>query len=158
MSGQWKYCYRAVDWYGDTSDFLLTVKRDSAAARRFLERTINLHDLPEKITIDNSGAITVAIESSKADDCVDIPMRQNRHFNFISEQDYQFIKRVTRPMLGFKSFSITRTMIAGIEAMHMIRKGQMVCPRQNFVSSHPVLEPCSLISRPAKRLFSVQPH
>jgi transposase-like protein len=85
-------------------------------------------------------------------------MRQNRHFNFISEQDYQFIKRVTRPMLGFKSFSGARTMIAGIEAMHMIRKRQMVCHRQNFVSSHPVLEPCSLISRPAKRLFSVQPH
>ena len=37
------------------------------AARRFLERAINLHDLPEKITIDTSGANTAAIESVKAD-------------------------------------------------------------------------------------------
>ena len=50
VSGQWKYLYRAVDRAGDTVDFLLTAKRDLAAARRFLERAINLHDIPEKIT------------------------------------------------------------------------------------------------------------
>lgn len=52
---------------GDTVDFLLTAKRDLAAARRFLERAINLHDVPEKITIDKSGANTAAIKSVKAD-------------------------------------------------------------------------------------------
>ncbi len=67
VAGQWKYLYRAVDRAGDTVDFLLTAKRDMAAARRFLERAINLHDLPEKITIDKSGANTAAIESVKAD-------------------------------------------------------------------------------------------
>ena len=36
VSGQWKYLYRAVDGCGDTVDFLLTAKRDKAAARRFL--------------------------------------------------------------------------------------------------------------------------
>jgi transposase-like protein len=51
VAGQWKYLYRVVDRAGDTVDFLLTAKRDMAAARRFLERAINLHDLPEKITI-----------------------------------------------------------------------------------------------------------
>lgn len=51
VSGQWKYLYRAVDRAGDTVDFLLTAKRDLAAARLFLERAINLHDVPEKITI-----------------------------------------------------------------------------------------------------------
>ena len=72
VSGQWKYLYRAVDRAGDTVDFLLTSKRDRAAARRFLEQAINLHDVPEKITIDKSGAYTAAIESVKADACVDI--------------------------------------------------------------------------------------
>ena len=38
--------YRAVDRAGDTVGFLLTAKRDRAAARRFLERAINLHDVP----------------------------------------------------------------------------------------------------------------
>ena len=49
VAGQWKYLYRAVDRAGDTVDFLLTAKRDLPAARRFLERAIDLHDLPEKI-------------------------------------------------------------------------------------------------------------
>lgn len=46
----------SVKLVGDTVDFLLKTKRDKAATRRFLERAINLHDLPEKITIDKSGA------------------------------------------------------------------------------------------------------
>ena len=105
VSGQWKYLYRAVDREGETVDFLLTAKRDLAAARRFLERAINLHDVPEKITIDKSGANTAAIESVKADACVDILMRQNKYLNNnIVEQDHRAIKRITRPMLGFKSF------------------------------------------------------
>lgn len=62
ISGEWKYLYRAVDKVGDTVDFLLTAKRDLAAARRFLERAIGLHDVPETITIDKSGANTAAIE------------------------------------------------------------------------------------------------
>jgi putative transposase len=48
--------YRAVDRLGQTVDFLLTARRDEAAARRFFERAIDLHDVPEKITIDKSGA------------------------------------------------------------------------------------------------------
>jgi putative transposase len=56
--------------------FLLTAERDLAAARRILKWAINLLDVPEKITIDKSGASTVAIESVKADVCVDILMRQ----------------------------------------------------------------------------------
>ena len=51
---QWKYLSRAVYRAGDMVDFLLAAKRDKAAARRFLERTINLHCVPEKITIDKS--------------------------------------------------------------------------------------------------------
>ena len=53
VAGQWKYLYRAVDRLGQTVDFLLTARRDLAAARRFFERAINRHDVPEKITIDS---------------------------------------------------------------------------------------------------------
>ena len=96
VAGQWKYLYRAVDRAGDTVDFLLTAKRDLAAARRFLERAINLHDVPEKITIDKSGANTACLESVKADACVDILMRQNKYLNNIVERDHRAIKRITR--------------------------------------------------------------
>src|SRR5450759_954505 len=135
VSGQWKYLYRAVDRDGDTVDFLLTAKRDLAAARRFLERAINLHDVPEKITIDKSGANPAAIESVKADACVDILMRQNKYLNNIDEQDHRAIKRVTRPMLDFKSFLTARIVIAAIETMHMIRKGQLNCPAGSTASA-----------------------
>jgi transposase-like protein len=81
VAGEWKYLYRAVDKFGDTVDFLLTAKRDLAAARRFLERSIDLHDVPEKIAIDKSGANTAAIKSVKDDACVDIELRQSKYLN-----------------------------------------------------------------------------
>jgi len=56
VGGQWKYLYRAVDRAGATIDFVLRAHRDYAAARRFFERAIELHGVPEKITIDKSGA------------------------------------------------------------------------------------------------------
>ena len=42
------------------------------------------------------------------------------------EQDHRGVKRVTRPMLGFKSFGAAQDTIVGIELMHMIKKKQMV--------------------------------
>ena len=135
MAGKWKYLYRAVDRAGDTVDFLLPAKRDKAAARRFLERAINRHSVPEKLTIDKSGANTAAIESLKVDAFVDILRRQNKYLNNIIEQDHRAVKRVTQPMLGFKSFWSVRILIGGIETMHMIRKGQMDRPAGSTVSA-----------------------
>jgi hypothetical protein len=134
-AGQWKYLYRAVDRAGDTIDFLLRAKRDRAAARKFLERSIALHGEPDKIIIDKSGANTAAIASYNAEHEADIELRQSKYLNNIVEQDHRAIKRIARPMLGFKSFRCASILIAGIETMHMIRKGQTApkakpCPRQ----------------------------
>lgn len=74
-SGRWTYLYRAVDQDGEMVDFLLTPTRDQAAARQFLQRAIALHEAPEKITIDKSGANAAAIESVKKETGVDIEMR-----------------------------------------------------------------------------------
>ena len=125
ISGEWKYLYRAVDRNGDKVDFLLRARRDQAAARAFLERAIDLHGVPQKITIDKSGANTAAILSIQADSGVDIEMRQSKYLNNLVEQDHRAIKRITRPMLGFKTFRCARILIAGIEIMHMISKGQL---------------------------------
>ena len=104
VGGQWKYLYRAVDKLGCTVDFLLTARRDHAAARRFFERAIDLHDVPEKITIDKSGANKAAVLSIQADAGLSIELRQSKYLNNLVEQDHRAIKRKTRPMLGFKSF------------------------------------------------------
>jgi putative transposase len=42
------------------------------------------------------------------------------------EQDHRAVKRVTRPMLGFKSFVAAQDTLVGIELMHMIEKRQLV--------------------------------
>ncbi len=136
VSGQWTYLYRAVDRAGDTLDFLLTAKRDLAVTRRLSELAINRHDVPGKITIDKSGANTAAIESVKADASVEILMlRQNKYLNHIVEQPPRAIKRITRAMRGFTSFCSAGIIIAGIETMHMIHKGQLDCPGGQLVSA-----------------------
>lgn len=129
VAGQWKYLYRAVDRDGDTIDFLLRAKRDHAAARRFLEQSIGLHGVPEKITIDKSGANRAAILSINSDSGADIELRQRKYLNNVVEQDHRAIKRIVRPMLGFKSFRCARILLAGIELMHMIKKGQLDLPQ-----------------------------
>ena len=125
VCSQWKYLYRAVDRDGHTVDFMLRAYRDEAPARRFLERAIDLHGEPEKITIDKSGANTAAIVSMQADSGLPIELRQSKYLSNIVEQDHRAIKRVVRPMLGFKTFRCASIVIAGIEIMHMIRKGQL---------------------------------
>ena len=84
--------------------------------------------MSEKLTIDKSGSNTAAIEGVRADSGTDIERRQIKYLNNIVEQDHRAIKRVVRPMLGFKTFRYARALIAGIETMHMIRKGQLNVP------------------------------
>lgn len=60
--GQWKYLYRAVDRAGKTIDFLLTAKRDKKAAMRFFEKAMQTNGIPEKVTMDKSGANKAAID------------------------------------------------------------------------------------------------
>jgi transposase-like protein len=128
VRGCWKYLYRAVDRDGATVDFLLTARRDEAAARRFLERAIKRHGAPEKVTTDKSGANTAAINSYNAEHKARIEMRQCKYLNNIVEQDHRAIKRITRPMLGFKTFRSARILLGGVETMHMIRKRRLASP------------------------------
>ncbi|MEW4150000.1 DDE-type integrase/transposase/recombinase [Bacillus thuringiensis] len=55
---------------------------------------------------------------------VGIQLRQIKYLNNMIEQDHRFIKKRVRYMLGFQSFQTASTTLAGIEAMHMIKKGQ----------------------------------
>jgi transposase-like protein len=129
--GQWYYLYRAVDKTGQTIDFLLTEQRDEQAAKRFLTKAIRRHGVPEKITIDGSAANKAAIESYNEEHGTTIVIRQIKYLNNIVEQDHRGVKRVTRPMLGFKSFDAAQETLVFIELMHMIKKKQMVVAEGN---------------------------
>ena len=125
VKGQWYYLYRAVDKHGQTIDFLLTEHRDTAAALRFLKKAIRRNGLPETITIDGSDANAAAIKRSNEEHGTAIAIRQVKYLNNVVEQDHRGVKRVTRPMLGFKSFEAAQDTLVGIELMHMIKKRQL---------------------------------
>jgi putative transposase len=126
VKGQWRYLYRAVDKTGQTIDFLLTEQRDERAAMCFLTKAIRRHGVPEKITIDGSEANAAAIRGYNEEHGTAIIIRQVKYLNNVVEQDHRCVKRVTRPMLGFKSFDAAQHTLAGVELMHMLKKGQLV--------------------------------
>lgn len=126
VKGVWRYLYRAVDKEGETVDFLLTAKRDKAAAKRLFGKALRDSDVSEKVTMDKSGANKGAIVEIDASKNIPIVVRQVKYLNNIAEQDHRAITRVTKPMLSFQSFRSARNVLAGIELMHMIRKGQLM--------------------------------
>ncbi len=129
VKGKWTYLYRAVDRDGQTLDFLLSERRDLAAARRFFKKAIATNGAPERVVIDKSGANLAGLQAVntilKFTDTGDlIEIRQIKYLNNILEQDHRFIKRITKPMMGFKAFHSASATLAGIEVAHMIRKKQ----------------------------------
>jgi len=106
VNGVWVYLYRAVDSLGNTIEFLLRKHRDAVAAKAFFRKAFRNNGHPEKVTIDKSGsnisALTSANKALAKDKQIDV--RQVKYLNNIIEQDHRFIKKRTKPMLGFKSF------------------------------------------------------
>ena len=76
--------------------------------------------------MDKRGANKAAIDGINKDRDVPIEVRQIKYLTNIVEQDHRAVKRITKPMMGFKSFRAAGNVLAGIELMHMIRKGQMM--------------------------------
>ena len=77
------------------------------------------------MTIDGSDANEAALKSSNEEHGTHIAIRQVKYLHNSVEQDHRAVKRVTRPMLGFKSFEAAQDTLVGIEPMHMIKKKQM---------------------------------
>ena len=133
VKGVWTYLYRAVDRSGQTLDFMLSERRNKAAARRFFKRAIETNGAPDRIVIDQSGANLAGIEAINVIRKIRglgalIKAVQSKYLNNIVEQDHRFIKKITRPMLGFKAFHSAAATLDGIEAAHMIRKRQIEVP------------------------------
>jgi putative transposase len=133
VKGKWVYLYRAVDKYGLTIDFCLRAKRDAVTAKAFFRRAIKQHGKPAKVGVDKSGSNKCALDSINDNypEGEKIEIRQNKYLNNVVEQDHRFIKRRTKPALGYKSFSGAKQTITGIEIAHMIKKGQLKNSNQN---------------------------
>ncbi len=151
----WMYLYRAVDSEGNTLELLLSLTRDAEAAKRFLVKALHSTacsaprarrleepveestavadpftptSAPRVINVDKHAAYPKAIADLKAAGILPerVELRQVKYLNNLIEQDHRFIKRLVKPGLGFFSFETAGRTLQGYEAMHMIRKGQML--------------------------------
>ncbi|MGK0536256.1 IS6 family transposase [Bacillus sp. 'calajunan'] len=129
VKGQWMYLYRAVDSKGNTIDFFLNKTRDQKAAKRFFKKALRSFHVskPRVITVDKNPAYPIAIEQLKKEKSIPdgMQLRQQKYLNNIVEQDHRFIKKRIRSMLGFKYFDTAKSILSGVEAMHMIKKEQL---------------------------------
>jgi transposase-like protein len=71
------------------------------------------------VTIDKSGANLAALHAVNAERDTPIKIRQVKYLNNVVEQDHRAIKRIIRPMLGFKDFRCARVILSGIEVNGM---------------------------------------
>jgi len=133
VKGKWVYLYRAVDKEGQTVDFMLSEKRDEPAARAFFNKAIGSSGLPEKVTMDKSGANKAGINTINLELALlcmfgglplQMTVRQIKYLNNIIEQDHRFVKKTTNGMRGFKAFYSAEATLSGIELHHMLRKKQ----------------------------------
>ena len=118
VKGKDRYLYRAVDSDGNTLDFLLTAKRDAAAAKRFLRKAMNACHTqePRVINVDKNAAYPKAIDELKEQEELPkkVELRQNKYLNNIVEQDHRAIKRLVKPLLGIRLVQYCKANVEGI--------------------------------------------
>jgi len=129
VAGKWTYLYRAVDSTGATIDFLLSARRDAAAAKGFFQKALRslVHPRPRVINVDGNPSYPKVIAELKRTGALGrrCRCRPVRYLNNIVEQDHRAIKRRVRARQGFRSFDSAARTIQGIETVNMIRKGQV---------------------------------
>jgi putative transposase len=97
-----------------------------AAAKRFVDKAMRANGGPNKVAMDKSGANKAAINAINAVCGVPILECQVKYPSNIVGQVHRASKRLTKPMLNFKSFRSDGSVLAGIEMIQIIRKGQFV--------------------------------
>jgi transposase, IS6 family len=150
----WMYLYRAVDSAGDTIECFLSPTRDAEAATHFFCKTLHVaarsvlqaclikeqvaqtttptdfnttRPIPRVINVDKNAAYPKAIADLKAAGVLPatVELRQVKYLNNLVEQDHRFIKRLTKPGMGFFSFETAWRTLQGYEIMNAMRKGQL---------------------------------
>ena len=106
-----------MDKFGDTIDFMLSEKRDEAAARTFFNKAIGQHGRPEKVVIDKSGSNAAALETLnwpllllQMAGCL-IEVLQVKYLNNIVEQSHRTAKWQMRTAIGLGAVLFTGSLI-----------------------------------------------
>jgi IS6 family transposase len=129
VKGEEQSLCRAIDSTGQTINFLLTAKRDTAAAKRFLRKAIevSVNAMPGVMNVDKNPAYPAAVKALKAEGAIPsrVALRQCKYVNNVIAQDHRTVKKRVWLAKGYGSFQSAWRTIQGIETMHMIRKGRV---------------------------------
>ncbi len=114
---------------GKPIEFMLSAKRDISAAKRFFKKMMRADHrrLPFSINVERRAAYPDAIATSQDEKVLpkDCRLRRVKYLNNIIEQDHWFVKKKVRSAQCSKRFHTAERTLEGIEAMNMIRKGQV---------------------------------
>jgi transposase-like protein len=112
---------------GDATDFLLSP--NAPAAKRVFQEALRTPGYPQPrvINVDGNPSYPKAITELKQTGELGrrCGCRPVRYLDDVVEQDHRAIKRRVRASQGFRSFDAAWRTIQSIEAMNMIRKGQV---------------------------------
>ncbi len=144
VKGRWMFLYRAVDERGRTVGSYLSRTRDQTAARNFFRRALKRHGEPRSITLDGFEPSHTALRRMGLRNEFNflwenpVRIRSCKYLNNIVEQDHRRVKFRLSAMLGFKSFRNTSIVIAGIELIQKLKKGQYGVPFRFGLSSRDI--------------------
>ena len=130
IAGRWLYLFRAVDGHGQTEDFYLSETRDREAAKLFLKKALANPDNhpPSVVARDGLRSYPAAIRGLQGEGLIHQRCRHRTrvYANNRIGSDHRSSKRRLRGMHGPRSIPTARRVIQGIEAVHMIGKGQVL--------------------------------
>ena len=130
VGGKWKYLFRAVDKHGRLIAFMLSDRRNTNAAYRFLRKAIKAMSTypPSSITTDKLASYPGAILRLQNEGLLpkDVVHRTSKYLNNVIEAYHGALKRVIRPTRGFQTMKTAAATLKGFEIMRMIRRGHCI--------------------------------
>jgi transposase-like protein len=123
------YLYRAIDKHGQTLDWMLSLHRNKASAKRFFKKILkNDHVVdPRVINVDKSPTFPPVLKALQKENIMPAPtkLRPIKYLNNAMENDHKFTKCTSRYRQWYQSFQTASNAISAMETMRMVQKGQI---------------------------------